>query len=99
MLSKLFMLLAAALLVGLAVANLGANTIAAIVVLWWLLGCLVTRWAWAVFVGQDRSSAWKWGWAVALGGAWPLWATLAALALAGEAASAGDEGAGKGGCP
>lgn len=71
-------------LAGLVLANTPGQALLAGLVAWWAVGTPITRWAWGVFVGADKSSAWKWAWAVGLGMLWPLWALLASLALVGE---------------
>jgi len=77
--------LAGAVLAALVLVNAPATPLLAGLAAWWALGIPITRWAWAVFVGPDKSSAWKWAWAAALGGLWPVWGMLAVLLLAGEA--------------
>lgn len=71
-------------LVAVILANVSGEALLAGLLAWWAVGILITRWAWEVFVGQDKSGRWKWAWAVALGMLWPLWALLAVCALAGE---------------
>lgn len=82
---SLLTFVAGVILLALVVVNAPTAPLLAGPVLWWALGVPITRWAWAVFVGPDKSSAWKWAWAVALGGLWPVWGMLACLLLVGEA--------------
>ncbi|MCB2190338.1 MAG: hypothetical protein KQI62_02160 [Deltaproteobacteria bacterium] len=82
---NLVTLLVAVILAALVVVNLPATPLLAGLAAWWALGVLPTRWAWEVFVGQDKSRGWKWAWAAALGGLWPVWVMLAVLCLVGEA--------------